>query len=237
MLRKLPGSTGNRPLNRECGGAVTVRVVIADDHGVVRQGIRMALALDPEMDVVGEAADGAEAIELARLLRPDVVVMDLVMPNVGGIAAIAAIREELPDTEVVALTSVLDDAAVIGAVRAGAISYLLKDTGTEEICRAVRRAAEKQVTLSPAAAARLMRELQAPTEPQALTPREAAVLQFIAQGQGNREIARRLELSEKTVSAHVSNILVKLGMRSRTQAAVYALRAGIGKADNANLGG
>jgi two-component system, NarL family, response regulator LiaR len=212
---------------------VTIRVVIADDHAVVRQGVRMALALDPEMNVLGEATDGTEAVELARNLQPDVVVMDLVMPNVDGIAATAAIRAELPDTEVVALTSVMDDESVVLAVRAGAIGYLLKDTGTEEICRAVRRAAEKQVVLSPAAAARLMRELQAPPEPQLLTARETDVLRLVAQGHVNKEIARRLGVSDKTVSAHVSNILAKLGMQSRTQAAVHALKIGLVQADDA----
>lgn len=216
---------------------MTIRVVIADDHSVVRQGVKMALALDPDMDVVGEATDGAEAIELARRLRPDVVVMDLLMPNVGGVAATAAIRAELPDTEVVALTSVLDDQSVVLAVQAGAIGYLLKDTGTEEICRAVRRAAEKQVALSPAAAAQLMRELRAASEPEILTLRETDVLRLIAQGHVNKEIARRLGVGDKTVSAHVSNILAKLGMQSRTQAAVYALRIGLVQADDVKRGG
>jgi DNA-binding NarL/FixJ family response regulator len=206
---------------------MTIRIVIADDHSVVRQGLIMALALDPEMEVVGEADNGAEVIELARELHPDVVVMDLVMPVVDGIAATTAIRSEMADTEVVALTSVLDDESVVGAVRAGAIGYLLKDTGTDEICRAVRRAAEKQVALSPAAAARLMRELQVPDDPLPLTARETDVLRLVGQGHVNKEIARRLDLSEKTVSAHVSNILAKLGMQSRTQAAVYAVRIGL----------
>lgn len=220
---------------------MTIRIMIADDHSVVRQGVIMALALDPEMEVVGEASNGAEVIELVRELRPDVVVMDLVMPVVDGIAATAAIRSEMPDTEVVALTSVLDDDSVVEAVRAGAIGYLLKDSGTDEIRSAVRCAAEKQVALSPAAAARLMHELQVPDDPLPLTARETDVLRLVGQGHVNKEIARRLDLSEKTVSAHVSNILSKLGMQSRTQAAVYAVRMGLVRAasapDGAKRGG
>src|ERR687887_1652198 len=137
-----------------------IRVLIADDHDVVRQGLRTYLELDPELDVVGEAADGREAVHLAHRLRPDVVLMDLLMPEMDGIAATQLIRQELPDTEVVALTSVLEDASVVGAMRAGAIGYLLKDTRVEELRRAVRSAAAGQVQLSPQAAARLVREVR-----------------------------------------------------------------------------
>ena len=135
---------------------MAIRVLIVDDHSVVRQGLRMFLSLDPELEVVGEAADGAEAVRLARQLRPDVVLMDLLMPVMDGIAATAAIRRELPDTEVLALTSVLEDASVVGAVRVGAIGYLLKDTQADAFCLAIKAAAAGQVQLTPRAAARLM---------------------------------------------------------------------------------
>src|SRR6516164_5535866 len=145
---------------------MTIRILIADDHSVVRQGLRMFLGLDSELEVVGEAANGAEALNLARQLRPDVVLMDLLMPVMDGIAATSAIRREVPDTEVLALTSVLEDASVVGAVRAGAIGYLLKDTQAEELCRAIKAAAAGQVQLSPQAAVRLMREVRAPESPE-----------------------------------------------------------------------
>jgi two-component system, NarL family, response regulator LiaR len=206
---------------------MAVRILIADDHTVVRQGLRMFLALDPELEVVGEASDGAEAVRMARQLRPDVVLMDLLMPVMDGIAATTAIRSEIPDTEVLALTSVLEDASVVGAVRAGAIGYLLKDTKGEELCRAIKSAAAGQVQLAPQAAARLLREVRAPASPEPLTERETAVLQLLAQGLANKEIARNLNIGEKTVKTHVSNILAKLGVQSRTQAALYAVQVGL----------
>lgn len=204
-----------------------IRILIADDHDVVRQGLRMFLALDPELEVVGEAANGAEALDLAKQLRPDVVLMDLLMPVMDGITATAAIRREVPESEVLALTSVLEDASVTGAVRAGAIGYLLKDTQAEELRRAIKAAAAGQVQLSPQAAARLMREVRAPESPETLTERETDVLRLLAEGQANKEIARNLEIGEKTVKTHVSNILAKLGVQSRTQAALYAVHIGL----------
>jgi DNA-binding NarL/FixJ family response regulator len=206
---------------------MTIRILVADDHSVVRQGLRMFLGLDPELEVVGEAANGAEALDQARQLKPDVVLMDLLMPVMDGITAIAAIRRELPDTEVIALTSVLEDASVTGAVRAGAIGYLLKDTESDELRRAIKAAAAGQVQLSPQAAARLMREVKAPESPEALTERETEVLRLLAQGQSNKQIAHSLVIGEKTVKTHVSNILAKLGVPSRTQAALYAVRIGL----------
>ena len=188
---------------------MAIRILVADDHSVVRQGLRMFLGLDPEFQIVGEAADGAEALAMARQLRPDVVLMDLLMPMMDGIQATAAIRRELPDTEIIALTSVLEDASVIGAVRAGAIGYLLKDAGADELCRAIRAAAAGQVQLSPKAAERLMREVRAPESPEALTEREVKVLRLMAQGLANKEIAHTLSISEKTVKTHVGNILAK----------------------------
>ena len=206
---------------------MAIRIVIADDHSVVRQGLRMFLGLDPELEVVGEASGGAEALQLARKLRPDVVVMDLLMPVMSGIEATAAIRRELPDTEVLALTSVLEDASVVGAVRAGAIGYLLKDTKADALCQAIKAAAAGQVQLTPKAAARLMQAVSSPESPEELTERETEVLRLLAQGQSNKQIARSLQIGEKTVKTHVSNILSKLGVQSRTQATLYAVRTGL----------
>lgn len=215
---------------------MTVRILLVDDHGVVRQGLRMYLGLDPEFEIVGEAANGAEAVECARRLRPDVILMDLLMPEMDGIAATAVVRQELPETEVIALTSVLEDEAVFGAVRAGAIGYLLKDTQADELCRAIKAAAAGQVQLSPKAAARLMREVRAPESPEPLTERETDVLRLLAKGLSNKEIAQALVIGEKTVKTHVSNILAKLNVPSRTQAALYAVRIGMASLDAAGLG-
>jgi DNA-binding NarL/FixJ family response regulator len=204
-----------------------VRLLITDDHDVVRQGLRLYLRRDPEIEVVGEAADGEAAVELARSLRPDVVLMDLLMPRMDGIAATEAIRSELPEVEVVALTSVLEEGAVTGAIRAGAIGYLLKDTKAEALCRAIKGAAAGQVQLAPEAAARLMREVRVPESPEALTERETEVLKRVARGQANKEIAHALFVEERTVKSHVSSVLGKLGVKSRTQAALYAVRTGL----------
>lgn len=206
---------------------MTIRILIVDDHSVVRQGLRMFLGLDPELEIIGEAGDGNQAIGLARDLKPDVVLMDLVMPGLDGVAATQTIRQELPDTEVIALTSVLEDDLVLGAVRAGAIGYLLKNTEADELARAIKAAAAGQVQLSPTVAARLMREVQAPDTLETLTERETDTLRLLARGLSNKEIARTLCIGEKTVKTHVSNILAKLHLSSRTQAALYAVRIGL----------
>jgi two-component system, NarL family, response regulator LiaR len=206
---------------------MTIRILIADDHKVLRSGLRTFLELDPEMVVVGEAADGAEAVRLAHQLQPDIVLMDLLMPVMDGIKATEAIRRELPETEVLALTSVLEDASVVGAVRAGAIGYLLKDTEADALCRAIKAAVAGQVQLTPQATARLMQVVSAPESPQPLTERETEVLRLLAQGQANKQIARILTIAEKTVKVHVHNILGKLGVQSRTQATLYAIRIGL----------
>ncbi len=187
----------------------------------------MFLTLDSDLDVVGEAADGAQALRLTRELRPDIVLMDLLMPVMDGIATTQAIRQEFPETEVLALTSVLEDALVVQAIKAGAIGYLLKTTEADELRRAIRAAAAGQVQLSPEAAARLMREVRAPDSPEALTERETDVLRLLAEGKANKEIAHALGIGEKTVKTHVSNILAKLSVQSRTQAALYAARIGL----------
>jgi DNA-binding NarL/FixJ family response regulator len=204
-----------------------IRIVLADDHSVVRQGLRLFLKFDPDLEVVGEASDGAEALQLAHELHPDVVLMDLLMPGMDGITATAAIRREVPDTEVLALTSVLEDALVVGAVRAGAIGYLLKDTQAEALCQAIKAAAAGQVQLTPKAAARLMQAVQTPEPPEALTERETEVLHLLAQGYSNKQIARTLNNTEQTIKTHVSHILAKLGVQSRTQATLYAIRVGL----------
>jgi two-component system, NarL family, response regulator LiaR len=205
-----------------------IRILIVDDHSVVREGLRMFLASDSDLEVVGEAADGAEAVRMAELLSPDLVLMDLLMPVMDGITATAIIRQKMPDTEVVALTSVLADESVISAVRAGAIGYLLKDTEGSELRRAIKAAAAGKVELSPSAAAHLLREIRVP-EKQAmtLTERETAVLQLLALGSSNKEIAQALTITDQTVKSHVSHILTKLGVTSRTQAALYAIRSGL----------
>src|SRR5438128_3287285 len=208
-------------------GLVVIRVLIADDHSVVREGLRVFLQRDPEVAVVGAAADGAEAVELARQLCPDVVLMDLLMPVMDGIAATAAIRSALPETEVIALTSVLESATVVGAVKAGAIGYLLKDTQAPQLRLAIKAAAAGQVQLSPQASAYLMREVRAPETTGALTEREAEVLRLLAQGQSNKEIAQALQIVEDTVKTHVRHILAKLGVQSRTQAVLCAMRLGL----------
>jgi DNA-binding NarL/FixJ family response regulator len=206
---------------------MTIRILLIDDHSLVRQGLRMFLSLDPDLEVVGEASNGAEGIEQVRRLRPDVVLMDLLMPVMDGISAIRQLRREFPGVEVIALTSVLEDDKVVGAVRAGAIGYLLKDMQADELCRAIKAAANGQVQLSPQAAARLIREISAPESPEKLTGRETDVLRLLALGRSNKEIASELVIGEKTVKTHVSNILMKLGLSSRTQAALHAVRIGL----------
>ena len=206
---------------------MAIRVLIADDHSVVREGLRRFLDRDPELTVVGEASDGAEAVELARQLHPDVVLMDLLMPVMDGIAATSAIRKELLETEVVALTSVLESTAVVGAVRAGAIGYLLKDIQASELRRAIKAAAAGQVQLTPQASAYLMREVRTPEAIEALTEREKEVLRLLVQGHSNKEIGRDLQIAEDTVKTHVKHIMAKLGVQSRTQAVLCTMRLGL----------
>lgn len=206
---------------------MSIRLLIVDDHTVVRQGLKMFLKLDHDLEIIGEAANGQHAIELVAELKPDIVLMDLLMPVMGGVEAIGIIRRDYPDSEVIALTSVLEDKAVVDAIRAGAIGYLLKDTEADELIRAIKAAAAGQVQLSPQAAERLMREVRMPDSPESLTERETDVLRLVAIGLSNKEIAQQLVIGEKTVKTHVSNILAKLNIRSRTQAALYAARIGL----------
>lgn len=187
----------------------------------------MYLSGAKDVEVVGEAADGQQALKAVAELGPDVVLMDLKMPVMGGIEAIEAIRAAHPSVEVVALTSVLEDTAVVDAVRAGAIGYLLKDTQAEDLCRSIRAAAAGQVQLAPEAAVYLMRQVRMPEKSESLTGREADVLRLLAQGRSNKEIAAELYIGDATVKTHVSNILAKLGVQSRTQAALHAMRLGL----------
>lgn len=204
-----------------------IRVLIADDHEVVRQGLRTFLEVQGDVEVVGEAGDGEEAVSLVEALAPDVVVIDLVMPRVGGIEAIRRIHELLPSTKVIVLTSFADDEKVFAAVRAGAAGYLLKDVRPQELGEAIRTVSRGDALLHPAVAAKLMHEFAHADKPagsQALTDRETDVLRLISGGRSNKEIALELGVAEKTVKTHVSSILQKLHLADRTQAALYAVR-------------
>ena len=208
----------------------TIRVLIADDHAVVRQGLRTFLELQDDIDVVADACDGEEAVTATLDDRPDVVLMDLVMPGVDGIEATRRILRERPGTRVIALTSFLDDDKVLPAVRAGAAGYLLKDVEPGELVRAIHTVNDGGALLHPAVTARLLREMtedEPDTESDAgLTAREREVLGLVARGLPNKLIARDLGIAEKTVKAHVSSILAKLGVSDRTQAALLAVRLG-----------
>jgi two-component system, NarL family, response regulator LiaR len=207
-----------------------IRVLIADDHAVVRQGLRTFLELQDDIEVVGDVSDGEAAMSAVAEHEPDVVLMDLVMPGVGGVEAIQRLRELRPETRVLVLTSFLDDEKLFPAVRAGAAGYLLKDVQPAELVRAIRTVADGEALLHPAVAARLMEEFsegERPPADEALTAREREVLELIARGLPNKLIARDLGIAEKTVKTHVSSILSKLGLTDRTQAALYAVRSGL----------
>jgi DNA-binding NarL/FixJ family response regulator len=208
-------------------GQVNIRILLADDHAMVRQGLRAFLGLSKDLQTVGEAVDGKQAVDLAHRLHPDLVLMDLLMPGLDGVSATAAIRRELPEVEVLALTGYLEDHLIADALHAGAVGYLLKDTDAEDLQRAVRAAAAGQVQLSSAVAARLVRDGHMPGSPPQLTRREEQVLVLLARGRANGQIARELHIAPQTVKTHVSNILAKLNSQSRTQAALYAMRVGL----------
>jgi two-component system, NarL family, response regulator LiaR len=204
-----------------------IRVLVADDHAVVRQGLRTFLDLQDDIEVVGEAADGAEALTAAERLRPDVVLMDLVMPVVDGIEALRQLRERAPGTRAIVLSSFADDDKLFPAVRAGAAGYLLKDVQPRELVAAIRTVHGGGSLLHPVVAARLMEELATSAPADQLTPREREVLALIGRGLANKLIARELGIAEKTVKAHVSSVLAKLGLTDRTQAALFAVREGL----------
>ncbi len=207
--------------------SVPIRVLLVDDHNMVRQGLRVFFDLQPDIDVVGEASDGAQAVAAARRLRPDVILMDLLMPGMDGLAAIGFIKKELPEIEIVAVTSFIEEEKVTAALEAGATGYLLKDAEAEEVADAVRSAYAGEMALDPAVAKLLTMRLRArrtekdPVEP--LTDRERDVLRLLGQGLSNKEIAGSLFITEGTARTYVSNILGKLSLSSRTQAALYAV--------------
>jgi NarL family two-component system response regulator LiaR len=208
-----------------------IRVMLVDDHAVVREGLRSYLELEEGLDIVGEASNGREAVRRAREWRPDVILMDLVMPEMDGVEATKAIREQLPATRVIVLTSFIEEDKVIPAIQAGANGYLLKNVSAPELVKAIQAAHGGQAQLDPLVARKLMERVTTPAsrDPEAalgemLTDREREVLKLIANGYANKEIARELVVSERTVKGHVSNILNKLGVQDRTQAALYAVK-------------
>lgn len=209
-----------------------ITVLLVDDHQVVREGIRVFLATQPDLQVVGEAANGADGVALAAQHVPDVALVDLVMPGMAGVATTRQIKQVSPRTQVVVLTSYHDDGHIFPALRSGALSYLLKDVGVDALADVIRRAARGEAVLHPQVAARVIRELQGAGGTgqgllAELSERELEVLRLIAGGLSNAAIAARLVLSEKTVKGHVSNILGKLQLADRTQAAVFAWRTGM----------
>jgi len=213
----------------------TIRLLIADDHTIVRKGLKVLLATEADMEVIGEADNGAEAVAMAASLKPDVILMDLVMPQMDGIEATRTITSSTPCPKVLVLTSFAADDKVFPAVKAGALGYLLKDSTPEQLLEAIRRVYRGEPSLEPSIARKVLQELSNPgqgkptTDP--LTERELDVLRLIAQGLSNKEIAAALFVAEWTVRSHVSNILSKLQLASRTQAALYALRSGIASLD------
>jgi NarL family two-component system response regulator LiaR len=200
-----------------------IRVVIVDDHAVVREGLRAFLQLQDDMEVVGEAENGADAVGVATSCAADVVLMDVVMPGGDGITAIRRVREASPATKVLVLSTYVDETQVFAAVQAGAAGYLLKDVRPEALADSIREVHGGRSVLHPDAAARLMQRTAAPPGT-AFTPRELDVLRLLTEGLANKQIARRLQISEKTVKTHVSNVLAKLDVEDRTQAAVLAVR-------------
>jgi NarL family two-component system response regulator LiaR len=209
-----------------------ITVLLVDDHAVVRQGVRTFLATQPDLSVVGEAGTGSEAVALAAQHVPDVVLMDLIMPDMDGVEATRRVKLVSPRSQVVVVTSYHEDEHIFPALKAGALSYLLKDLSSDELAAAIRKAAVGDAVLHPRVAARVIKELQGPRAEKVnpftdLSERELEVLKLIADGMSNAEIAGKLFLSEKTVKGHVSNILSKLHLVDRTQAAVYAWREGI----------
>ncbi len=209
---------------------MAIRVLLADDHCMVREGLRLFLEHDPELEIIAEARDGAEAVNITRHLHPDVILMDILMPIMDGISATATILAELPTIKIIVLTNVLEHSSVVRAVKAGASGYLLKDIQADELCSAIKAVLAGQVQLSPQVSAHLMREVQFPETSisisKNLTERESDVLRLLAQGHSNKDIARHLHVVEDTVKSHVRHILSKLGVQSRTQAALYATRLG-----------
>jgi NarL family two-component system response regulator LiaR len=210
-----------------------IRVLLVDDHPVVRQGVRFLLDQHHDLDVVGEAADGTTAVALAERTRPDVVLLDLVMPGLDGVETMRALRRRVPSARIVVLTSYHGDDLIYRTIRAGALSYLLKDVEAAELLQAVRAAARHESVLHPRVAARVLRGVRGDALTDGLTTREVDVLTLIARGESNRAIGASLRISEQTVKTHVSNVLTKLHLEHRTQAAIYALRRGLVRFEDA----
>lgn len=213
----------------------TIRILIADDHAIVREGLRALIATEPGLELVAEAADGVEAVDKVRALKPDVILLDMMMPRKDGLGAIQEIVTDFPEARILVLTSFAEDEKVFPAIKAGALGYLLKDSSPQELLQAIRSVYRGEASLHPTIARKLMRELNQPprlpptTDP--LTEREVEVLKQVAQGLSNDEIAEKLVVSERTVRTHVSHILDKLHLANRTQMALYAVREGIARLD------
>jgi NarL family two-component system response regulator LiaR len=213
----------------------SIRILICDDHAVVRRGLRPLVSVKPEMELVGEAVDGEEAVAMAKKLNPDVIIMDLVMPRKDGVTAISEIKKKNHDARILVLTSFSDDKNVFSAIKAGASGYLLKDSSPEDLLQAIHDVYQGKSSLHPVIAQKVIQEMHQPTNlpptDDPLSTREVEVLQNVAQGMSNQEIARTLKIKEGTVRIHVGNILNKLQLANRTQAALYALREGLAELD------
>jgi len=208
-----------------------IRILIADDHQLVRQGLMALLTVKPGIEVVGQATDGIEAVELAQSLEPDIILLDLLMPNMDGIEATREIKAEDPDARILIITSFAEDENVYQAIKAGALGYLLKDSSPQELMQAIHNVCAGRLSLHPNIALKLIEDLNQPKDTRPtedpLTEREVEVLKLVAKGHSNQEISEALFVSERTVGAHVSNILSKLHLANRTQAALFALRTGL----------
>jgi NarL family two-component system response regulator LiaR len=213
--------------------SAAIRVLIADDHAVVRKGLRTLIASEPDIELIGEASDGVEAVLKARALQPDVILLDMLMPRLDGLAAIQQIKQENTYARIMILTNFAEDDKLFPAIKAGALGYLLKDSSPEQLMQAIRDVHSGKSSLDPSVAIKLIRELNRPDHAvaatNALSEREIEVLKLVAQGDSNQEIASMLVISERTVGNHIGSILSKLHLANRTQAALFALRKGLAR--------